>query len=302
MPSDLEATRIAFTRSGEMTHEVNNCAGNEQLQYSRALPFIKEKSRTTPFFYSMACRLAANKLETPLNINGLESLACSIIVIDEIREQDPDCIDPESCLNLALTQMGFNNYQTEHPLVTQELRAMYDFMGKENEFLAKWQDQPAGNANQRYSEYRAAVNHSIGMRPLYALVAEENAETELFSNQQNQWLLNDLETATRILADVITLGKDQKDPNSLNVVLEFQKANPGIDVRTAQKLLCMEAQKLISPATENRLQGPKFLQFALAFAEVLEDISPLPEQNRKLTAWIKMLGFSIRNALLPVKS
>jgi hypothetical protein len=307
MLSDFNATCTALARTPAMQLEINSCSRVLGLENSPAANFIRDKGPTSPFFYTAAFRFAANRMSEPIDINGLERLADGIIIIDEIAEHDPHLLSRNQCLDLAMRHTGMADFPEKHPLVASELNTMYGNMGRENEYNVKWnRPLPTAlpqvfNGHVRYQEYREAVDHSIGVKPFFALLAEQHQEAASFQFTDYQTAMDKLETATRILCDEITLGKDQKHPRALNLVTEYQTTHD-CSLRVAQMVLSHEAHALISSGSEAISESsPVFMRFAKNFAQVMEEIALLPERSHKLSPWPQILGWTIANVVFPVQ-
>lgn len=259
---------------------------------------VTNKSIITPFFYTETFTAAARGLNFDAKL--LNPLAASIIIVDERIEQGTNCA-PQDCLQESLKLTGLENLQNSNPLTFAAMQNMQQAMQDEEVFknahhLSKYNPEDT-------IKYNHIAGQSFGLMPLFAFIAETQGEQDSF--QESQPLLQAVEHSSRILADIITLGKDLKS-NAPNVVT-IRTAATSTSTRLALKYLIHEAKtnlteirEFIKTQTEAGNTIPEHLKFAMNFTEVLENIAGVEDPNIKFKdSMLQLLGKGIQTLVYP---
>ncbi len=301
----LEAARQAQA----VTARINSAGiGLVELKgHEDVVAAITGKNVFTPFFYSCSHAMAQFWLpDTNINVPRLNSLGGSIIIIDEIAERMTSSeMSCHTCLDLALEKMDFAQETPRDSVVYQALEQMYFSMQQEREYSElrlQGSSPKSRKANLNFEDYHQAVAQSIGMMPFYAAVAEANDEQiELNPRKHTPGaeklkMLRDLEWATRILADDITLGKDLKN-GSLNIISEYRHYHPEMTLEQARdhmKAGVLDVLRQIRSRTDD-LDASPALRYALCFVQALESTAHMEDPGIRNSKVLGLMGSLIAN-------
>lgn len=294
----------SYRKACGMRQRINAAAMKiPELNCTKAADCISEKGVTSSFFYAQT--FASAGIGLPIDLDRMNEIASSIIITDEIVEQGTD-ISQQRCLQASLEVMGHADFQEKNPLAYKELEKMHEAMDAEYQLSTDRINQKPGQVGF-YDKYAANASKSFGMMPLFAMVAEENGEQDRFKNQYQYHLLEGIEEASRILADIITVGKDLRS-GADNMVTVLQAELTGQNFNMAVSFLADRATVLINSLRshidyeEQYGSGvPTHLRFALNFAEVLEATAGIEDsQNGQKSKALKLMGQIIQKGIFPI--